>query len=76
MLSNSSCYAVPHNNRFTLLLEDISLLFRTKQMFFLRSFLSSFFPSSYALVCAFISKRHFSPNVFQRLYTIKPVTGS
>jgi hypothetical protein len=50
MASNFLCYAVLHNNHHALLLENISLYFVLKQVFFLRSFFLSFPPSSYALL--------------------------
>jgi hypothetical protein len=37
------CYAVPHNNRYTLLLENISLHFVQRQIFFLLSSLPYLF---------------------------------
>jgi hypothetical protein len=48
------CYAVPDNNFYTLLLENISL------SFFLPSFLS-FFPSAYALFHTLTSERDCTP---------------
>jgi hypothetical protein len=76
------CYAVPHNNRYTLGLENISFHFVAQNVFFLRLFLSFLicffsFPLSYALFHTFISEYGYSITMFlQRLYAIKPATGS
>jgi hypothetical protein len=50
------CYAVLHNNRYTLLSENVSLYFLLHQVFFVRSSRYFFFTSSYALLYTFISK--------------------
>jgi hypothetical protein len=62
----------PHNNHYTLLLENISLYFVLQQVFELQTFLcyrcqqtpSSFFfcfPSFYAVLHTFISERDCAP---------------
>lgn len=43
MFSNFSCCPVPYNNRYTLLLGNISLYFVLQQLFFRLFFISSFF---------------------------------
>jgi hypothetical protein len=67
------CYAVPHNDRYTLRLENISLYFELQPVLLLSFFILH--PMSYstpsfldvtALYCMFL----------QRLYTVKPATGS
>jgi hypothetical protein len=42
MPSDILCYAVLHNNHYTLLLENINLYFVLQQAFFIRSFVSFF----------------------------------
>jgi hypothetical protein len=52
-----TCYAVPHNNHYTLLLENISFYFIQEQVFFLHSSLSFLFPSSHSLFHTFIFEK-------------------
>jgi hypothetical protein len=53
------CYAVPHNNQCTLLLENINLNFVLQQAFFLRTLI--LFSSPHASFYSFISERDYTP---------------
>jgi hypothetical protein len=58
--------AVQHNNRYTLVLPNISLYFVLQEVSEMMTFLSFFFPSSYDLFHTLISERDFIPLCFNK----------